>query len=48
VVETIDRVGSQGMRRSEILGLRWLDVDLPNRRVLLPQTKNGSLSRIKD
>jgi integrase len=30
-----------GMRRSEILALRWLDVDLVNRRVLLPQTKNG-------
>lgn len=30
-----------GMRRSEILGLRWLDVDLANRRILLPQTKNG-------
>ena len=32
---------STGMRRSEILGLRWLDVDLSNRRALLPQTKNG-------
>lgn len=30
-----------GMRRSEILGLRWLDVDLSNRRAMLPQTKNG-------
>jgi integrase len=30
-----------GMRRGEILGLRWLDVDLRNGRVLLPQTKNG-------
>jgi integrase len=30
-----------GMRRSEILGLRWLDVDLENSRILLPQTKNG-------
>jgi integrase len=30
-----------GMRRSEILKLRWLDVDLNGRRVLLPQTKNG-------
>jgi integrase len=30
-----------GMRRSEILGLRWLDVDLANGRILLPQTKNG-------
>jgi integrase len=30
-----------GMRRSEILGLRWLDVDLTNSRILLRQTKNG-------
>ena len=30
-----------GMRRSEILKLRWLDVDLNGRRVLLPRTKNG-------
>lgn len=31
-----------GMRRSEILNLRWLDVDLTHNRILLPQTKNGS------
>lgn len=30
-----------GMRRGEILGLRWMDVDLLNRQVNLPQTKNG-------
>src|SRR5262249_29879084 len=30
-----------GMRRGEILDLRWLDVDLQHRRVMLPQTKNG-------
>jgi integrase len=30
-----------GMRRSEILQLRLLDVDLNGKRVLLPQTKNG-------
>lgn len=36
---------STGMRRSEILGLRWLDVDLNGGRVLLSQTKNGE-SRI--
>lgn len=30
-----------GMRRSEINNLRWLDLDLPNQRILLPQTKNG-------
>lgn len=32
---------STGMRRGEILSLRYLDVDLSNRRILLPQTKNG-------
>lgn len=32
---------STGMRRSEILGLRWLDIDQAGCRVLLPQTKNG-------
>lgn len=32
---------STGMRRGEILGLRWLDVDTKNSRILLPQTKNG-------
>ena len=30
-----------GMRRSELLGLRWLDVDRQGGRILLPQTKNG-------
>jgi len=30
-----------GMRRGEILGLRWMDVDLMNRCINLPQTKNG-------
>lgn len=29
------------MRRSEILRLRWLDLDLAGGRALLPQTKNG-------
>jgi integrase len=32
---------STGMRRGEILALRYLDVDLSNRRIMLPQTKNG-------
>jgi integrase len=32
---------STGMRRGEVLGLRYLDVDLSNRRIMLPQTKNG-------
>jgi integrase len=30
-----------GMRRGEVLGLRWLDVDLEREMILLPQTKNG-------
>jgi integrase len=30
-----------GMRRSEILKLPWLDVDMVNHRVMLPQTKDG-------
>jgi integrase len=30
-----------GMRRGEVLGLRWLDVDRIGGRILLPQTKNG-------
>lgn len=36
---------STGMRRSEILGLRWLDIDLNGGRALLSNTKNGE-SRI--
>lgn len=32
---------STGMRRGEVLVLRFLDVDLSNRRIMLPQTKNG-------
>jgi integrase len=32
---------STGMRRGEVLGLRWLDVDRKGCRILLPQTKNG-------
>jgi integrase len=32
---------STGMRRGEVLGLRWLDVDRKGNRILLPQTKNG-------
>ncbi|MCU1299209.1 MAG: phage integrase [Acidobacteriaceae bacterium] len=30
------------MRRSELLGLRWLDIDRKGNRILLPQTKNGA------
>ena len=32
---------STGMRRGEVLGLRWLDVDRHGGRIMLPQTKNG-------
>jgi integrase len=32
---------STGMRRSEVLGLRWMDLDLVHDRVMLSQTKNG-------
>ncbi len=32
-----------GMRRGELLKLRWRDVDLPGRRLYLHQTKNGTL-----
>ena len=30
-----------GMRRGEIMGLFWADIDLPNRKAYLYQTKNG-------
>ncbi len=30
-----------GMRRGEIVGMRWLDLDIDHNRILLPQTKNG-------
>jgi integrase len=32
-----------GMRRGELLALRWIDVDTENRRLYLRETKNGSL-----
>lgn len=32
---------STGMRRSEILGLHWCDIDLRNSQILLGRTKNG-------
>jgi len=34
-----------GMRRGEILGLCWKDVDLENQRVYLTETKNGMRER---
>jgi len=34
------------MRKSEILGLRWNQVDLRNRLVLLDRTKNGERRKI--
>jgi integrase len=39
--EIVALAASTGMRRDEILDLRYLDVDLANRPVMLPQTKNG-------
>jgi integrase len=41
VREIVALAVSTGMRRGEILNLRRLDVDLSNRRIMLPQTKNG-------
>ena len=32
-----------GVRRGEMLSLRWMDVDQPNRRLYLRETKNGAL-----
>jgi integrase len=32
---------ASGMRRGEILGLRWVDIDHKGGRIMLPQTKNG-------
>ena len=34
-----------GMRRGEILGLRWLDLDIRSRRIFLPETKNENRGR---
>jgi integrase len=30
-----------GMRRGELMGLRWSDIDIPNRKAYLHNTKNG-------
>ncbi|MGD0155109.1 MAG: site-specific integrase [Terracidiphilus sp.] len=32
-----------GVRRGELLSLRWMDVDMDNRRLYLRETKNGAL-----
>jgi integrase len=34
---------STGMRKGELTNLRWPDVDLPNRRITLRETKNGEI-----
>lgn len=41
--EPIALAAFTGMRKGELLGLRWRDVDLPGRRLYLHATKNGSL-----
>ena len=38
----IDFATETGMRRSEILKMKWEHLGLDNKRVLLPMTKNGS------
>ena len=35
-----------GMRQGEILSMRWKDVDLKNRRILLQHTKNGDSRQV--
>jgi integrase len=32
-----------GMRRGEILGMRWEDIDFEKKQIVLPRTKNGSI-----
>ena len=32
---------STGMRKGEVLGLRWRDIDFHNRRIVIQETKNG-------
>lgn len=32
-----------GMRRGEILGMRWQDIDFDKKLIILPKTKNGSI-----
>ncbi len=35
-----------GMRRSEITGLTWADIDIPNRKAYLHKTKNGEARQV--
>ncbi len=35
-----------GMRRGEILGLHWQDIDIPNRAAYLHETKNGNSRKV--
>jgi integrase len=35
-----------GMRRGELMGLHWTDIDLPNRRAHLQNTKNGESRKV--
>jgi hypothetical protein len=35
-----------GMRRGEMMGLHWGDIDLPNRRAYLQNTKNGESRKV--
>jgi integrase len=40
--EIVALLVSTGMRRGEVMGLRYLDVDIQNGRIVLPQTKNNT------
>jgi len=35
-----------GMRRGEIMGLAWADIDIPNRKAYLHKTKNGEARQV--
>jgi integrase len=35
-----------GMRRGELMGLHWTDIDIPNRRAYLHTTKNGEPRKV--
>jgi integrase len=38
----VELARNTGLRRANLLGIRWEDVDLHNRRLFIPMTKNGS------